>query len=125
MTKKMLTMMAALLLSGSAIAAPVDATSAKQKATAFLQKQAQRSNNSRRAAALRNPQLNEANAFGNALHVFNIGSDNGFVIVSGDDRTEEIVGYVENGSFGGTSPTRLTTISWRKIIPNGSITTTI
>lgn len=99
MTKKMLTMMAALLLSGSAIAAPVDATSAKQKAAAFLQKQAQRSNNSRRAAALRNPQLNEANAFGNALHVFNIGSDNGFVIVSGDDRTEEILGYVDGGNF--------------------------
>ncbi|MBO6288467.1 MAG: C10 family peptidase [Prevotella sp.] len=99
MTKKMLTMMAALLLSGSAIAAPVDATSAKQKAAAFLQKQAQRSNNSRRAAALRNPQLNEANAFGNALHVFNIGNDNGFVIVSGDDRTEEILGYVDGGNF--------------------------
>ncbi len=98
-TKKMLTMMAALLLSGSAIAAPVDATSAKEKAAAFLQKQAQRSNNPRRAAALRNPQLNEAQAFGNALHVFNIGGDNGFVIVSGDDRTEEILGYVDGGNF--------------------------
>lgn len=97
--KKFYFVMMAMLLSGSAIAAPVDATSAKQKATAFLQKQAQHSNNSRRAAALRNPQLNEANAFGDALHVFNIGNDNGFVIVSGDDRTEEIVGYVENGSF--------------------------
>lgn len=95
----MLTMMAALLLSGSAIAAPVDATSAKQKAAAFLQKQAQRSTNGRRAAALRNPQLSEAQAFGNALHVFNIGSDNGFVIVSGDDRTEEILGYVDEGAF--------------------------
>ncbi len=99
MTKKMLTMMAALLLSGSAIAAPVDATSAKQKAAAFLQKQAQRSTNGRRAAALRNPQLNEANAFGDALHVFNVGDNNGFVIVSGDDRTEEILGYVEGGNF--------------------------
>ena len=99
MTKKMLTMMAALLLSGSAIAAPVDATSAKQKAAAFLQKQAKRSNNSRRAAALRNPQLTEAQAFGNALHVFNVGQDNGFVIVSGDDRTEEILGYVDEGAF--------------------------
>ena len=95
----MLTMMAALLLSGSAIAAPVDATSAKQKAAAFLQKQAQRSTNGRRAAALRNPQLNEAQAFGNALHVFNVGQDNGFVIVSGDDRTEEILGYVDEGAF--------------------------
>lgn len=99
MTKKMLTMMAALLLSGSAIAAPVDATSAKEKAAAFLKKQAQHSTNSRRAAALRNPQLTEAQAFGNALHVFNVGQDNGFVIVSGDDRTEEILGYVDGGTF--------------------------
>ena len=91
--------MMAMLLSGSAIAAPVDATSAKEKAAAFLKKQAQHSTNSRRAAALRNPQLTEAQAFGNALHVFNVGGDNGFVIVSGDDRTEEILGYVDGGTF--------------------------
>lgn len=97
--KKFYIAMMAVLLSGSAIAAPVDATSAKEKAAAFLKKQAQHSTNSRRAAALRNPQLTEAQAFGNALHVFNIGSDNGFVIVSGDDRTDEILGYVDEGSF--------------------------
>lgn len=97
--KKFYIAMMAMLLSGSAIAAPVDATSAKEKAAAFLKKQAQHSTNSRRAAALRNPQLTEAQAFGNALHVFNVGGDNGFVIVSGDDRTEEILGYVDGGTF--------------------------
>lgn len=97
--KKFYIAMMAMLLSGSAIAAPVDATSAKEKAAAFLKKQAQHSTNSRRAAALRNPQLTEAQAFGNALHVFNVGQDNGFVIVSGDDRTEEILGYVDGGNF--------------------------
>ena len=97
--KKLYIAMMAVLLSGSAIAAPVDATSAKEKAAAFLKKQAQHSTNSRRAAALRNPQLTEAQAFGNALHVFNVGGDNGFVIVSGDDRTEEILGYVDGGTF--------------------------
>lgn len=97
--KKFYIAMMAMLLSGSAIAAPVDATSAKEKASAFLKKQAQHSTNSRRAAALRNPQLTEAQAFGNALHVFNVGQDNGFVIVSGDDRTNEILGYVESGTF--------------------------
>ena len=97
--KKFYIAMMAVLLSGSAIAAPVDATSAKEKAAAFLKKQAQHSTNSRRAAALRNPQLTEAQAFGNALHVFNVGQDNGFVIVSGDDRTEEILGYVDGGTF--------------------------
>ena len=32
-------------------------------------------------------------------YVFNVGEDNGYVIVSGDDRTEPILGYVEQGSF--------------------------
>ncbi len=86
-------------ISGTAWAGPVDSQDAKQKAAAFLQKQAAHPGNARRAAALRAPQLSEAKAFGEALHVFNVGGDNGFVIVSGDDRTEEILGYVEGGSF--------------------------
>ena len=32
-------------------------------------------------------------------YVFNVGDDNGYVIVSGDDRVEPILGYVEQGSF--------------------------
>ena len=32
-------------------------------------------------------------------YVFNADGGNGYVIVSGDDRTPEILGYVENGSF--------------------------
>ena len=32
-------------------------------------------------------------------YVFNAGNDGGYVIVSGDDRTEPILGYVEQGSF--------------------------
>lgn len=32
-------------------------------------------------------------------YVFNAESGNGYVIVSGDDRTPEILGYVDNGSF--------------------------
>ena len=86
-------------MSGTAWAGPVDSQDAKQKAAAFLQKQAAHAGSPRRAAALRAPQLNEVKAFGEALHVFNVGGDNGFVIVSGDDRTEDILGYVEGGSF--------------------------
>lgn len=89
----------ALLLSTNVMAGPVSSQDAKQKAAAFLQKQAQQTKNARRAAALRAPQLNETLAYGDALHVFNVAGDNGFVIVSGDDRTEEILGYVEGGSF--------------------------
>ena len=32
-------------------------------------------------------------------YVFNAGNDNGYVIVSGDDRVEPILGYVDQGSF--------------------------
>ena len=32
-------------------------------------------------------------------YIFNVGGDGGYVIISGDDRTEPILGYVEHGSF--------------------------
>ena len=32
-------------------------------------------------------------------YVFNAGNDGGYVIVSGDDRVEPILGYVDQGSF--------------------------
>jgi len=32
-------------------------------------------------------------------YIFNIGENNGFVIVSGDDRAKNILGYADNGSF--------------------------
>lgn len=32
-------------------------------------------------------------------YIYNMGNDNGFVIVSGDDRTEKILGYVDSGNF--------------------------
>ena len=35
----------------------------------------------------------------NSFYVFNLGNNQGFVIVSGDDRTEEILGYSESGSY--------------------------
>ena len=38
----------------------------------------------------------EADAY---YYVFNAGNDGGYVIVSGDDRTEPILGYVEQGTF--------------------------
>lgn len=91
--------MAALLIGGSAMAAPVSVSDAKQKALSFVRQQAAKVNNPRKAKAMQNAQLTEANAFGNELHIFNVGGNNGFVIVSGDDRTEEILGYVDCGNF--------------------------
>ncbi|MBR5061329.1 MAG: C10 family peptidase, partial [Prevotella sp.] len=43
-----------------------------------------------------NAQSDENSAY---YYVFNAGNDKGFVIVSGDDRTEQILGYSDTGSF--------------------------
>lgn len=99
MKKNILSLMAALLIGGSAMAAPVSVSDAKQKALSFVRQQAAKVNNPRKAKAMQNAQLTEANVFGNELHIFNVGGNNGFVIVSGDDRTEEILGYVDCGNF--------------------------
>jgi len=36
-------------------------------------------------------------------YVFNIGDNNGFIIVSGDDRAKDILGYSHNGKFNSDS----------------------
>jgi len=38
-------------------------------------------------------------AWDSLFYIFNAGNDGGYVIVSGDDRTEPILGYVEHGTF--------------------------
>lgn len=42
---------------------------------------------------------NDASQDAAAYYVFNAKNDKGFVIVSGDDRTEQILGYCDHGSF--------------------------
>ncbi|MBQ6062419.1 MAG: thiol protease/hemagglutinin PrtT [Prevotella sp.] len=49
-----------------------------------------------RAPRKANAQSDENSAY---YYVFNAGNDQGFVIVSGDDRTEQILGYSDTGSF--------------------------
>ena len=45
------------------------------------------------------PMRRGSNGEADCFHVFNVGQDEGFVIVSGDDRTPEILGYSLSGSF--------------------------
>ena len=81
------------------MAAPVTVEQARQKAAEFLSAKG----GSRRAPAqivAQQTVLNAVDAKGQPyLYAFNVGSDNGFVIVSGDDRFSEILGYGESGSF--------------------------
>ena len=55
------------------------------------------------SAPLKSKALNNSSSAGNgwddAFYVFNAGGDGGYVIVSGDDRTEPILGYVDHGTF--------------------------
>lgn len=99
MKYKIMISMLALFLGCQAYAGPVTTEEARQKAASFLMAKAAKMTNGKKAAAYRAPQLQEAPAFDGALHIFNVGGDNGFVIVSADDRTEEILGYVDSGSF--------------------------
>ena len=78
-------------------AKPIDKETAKQKALSFLSKE-----NSRKMRKAPSKELNLStveNSFERSFYVFNVGQDDGFVLVSANDQTESILGYVDEGSF--------------------------
>ncbi len=76
---------------------PVSRTQALQEAKAFLAtKGIDMQTVSEAYKALRKAGAKENNPY---YYIYNVGEDRGFVIVSGDDRTEKILGYVDSGSF--------------------------
>ncbi len=91
-------LLASLLISATAIAAPISQTEALKKASAFmLEHRASVSLKSTPANALRS---SAGQAMSNpSYYVFNTVGDKGYVIVSGDDRTNPILGFTDNGSF--------------------------
>lgn len=83
----------------SAWAGSITQEQAKAKALGFLQAWHQ-SPGSRRLAPAQMPAELQSTPTGQAgLFVFNIGQQDGFVIVSGDDRTRPILGYADSGTF--------------------------
>ena len=73
---------------------------AKQKASAFLQQRFSTMTNSRRVkAAPTAAQLQRVDVNAENLYVFNMGADNGFVIMANDDSYEEVLGYCDSGSI--------------------------
>ena len=90
--------LASLLLSVAAIAGPVSQNDALSAANAFMQKH--RSGVSLKSTpadthCLKTGQANRPSSY----YIFNTVGNNGYVIVSGDDRTTQILGYVDHGSF--------------------------
>ncbi len=100
MTKNKLIVLLLLCLSMTlwSNAAPVTQEQAKQEATRFLLNK-HKSNGNLKFAASGNKQLKEAGTSEAAYYVFNIGANQGFVIVSADDRTNPILGYSDEGCF--------------------------
>ena len=95
----MLLSAAMLLLGFSARAGSITEEQAKAKALSFLQAQ-YHSQGAKRLAPARMPRELTITPTGEvALYVFNIGQDNGFVVISGDDRARPVLGYADSGSF--------------------------
>lgn len=98
-TLKLMLLTVALMLFGlHARAGSINEEQAKAKALSFLQNR-QSPQSGRRLARAILPELTTATAGESAVYVFNIDGKGGFVIVSGDDRAREILGYSDSGSF--------------------------
>ncbi|MBO5540985.1 MAG: C10 family peptidase [Muribaculaceae bacterium] len=97
MTNKTLALLAvAMQVAVSSLAGPVTADQAREAAAAFVQ-QKQGTQRTLRMAS-QSPTMQAAANTG-YYYIYNVGNDNGFVIVSGDDRTTPILGYSTVGQF--------------------------
>jgi len=91
--------LASLLLSLVAIAGPVSQEKALDAANAFMSKH--RVNASLKSIPASTKRMMAGNKATNtpSYYVFNTVGNKGYVIVSGDDRTTPVLGYVDNGNF--------------------------
>ena len=88
-----------LLPSLALYAGPVSEAEARQKVQAFLQQRGKKPL-SQRVKLMKNHRRTATPASSGAgYYVFNLGETDGFVIVSGDDRTTAILGYADSGSI--------------------------
>lgn len=95
-----ITILLTLLMTGlSAWAEPVTRDEAKMKAREFMASKGVLMATDK--AAYRSPRkvAGKADSEKAYYYVFNAGNDNGYVIISGDDRTETVLGYADKGSF--------------------------
>ena len=91
------TAMLMILSCVQAVAAPITRQQAQQKAREFLQERGKSVSASsiRHAMSRREAPARASEPY----YVFNVGDDEGFVLVSGDDRTLPVLGYADQGSF--------------------------
>jgi len=80
-----------------ATAAPVTRYQAQEKALEFMSEKGMKS--ARAEMAYRAPRRGQSTQESAYYYVFNAADNGGFVIVSGDDRTTEVLGYAYEGTF--------------------------
>ena len=90
--KRLLNLLLTLLIVTAATAATVNRQQAREAAAKFMQLKGKQIDAT-------SQQGNKAPAADQPLYVFNAANDGGFVVVSGDDRTDAILGYTEQGSY--------------------------
>ncbi|HBC28722.1 MAG TPA: hypothetical protein DC006_03440 [Prevotellaceae bacterium] len=95
--KRKLTLLALALASLPLWADPVGREAARETARLFLENKG--IDMKTQAPAHRAPRKGAEGRDNSYYYVFNAGDDQGYVIVSGDDRTEEILGYVDHGTY--------------------------
>ena len=95
--KRIHTLILVLSVFGSSLASPVKAPAAMRKAQQFVAEKMD--NRTAEKIRLAYTSRNESAADDALFYVYNIGNDDGFVIIAGDDRTVPVLGYTDRGSF--------------------------
>lgn len=95
----MLLTVAMILLGFSARAGSITEEQAMEKAQSFLQTRKLKSGSKRYTSARTQKKLYSTPTGEKAFYVFNVGKNDGFVIVASDDRARSILGYADSGYF--------------------------
>ena len=98
-TTRSLLLLALTSVSLAAWAGPVSEHEARRKAMAFVAQHQKGDDGAAISLARRSRTTTPAPTA--SYYLFNVGQDEGFVIVSGDDRTVPILGYADHGSIDG------------------------
>lgn len=91
----------ALLCASLAWGEPISQQQALRIAQKFFSSQGVTMTRTARAKAFRAPSAGQAAS--SPYYIFNAGDSRGFAIVSGDDRTVPVLGYVDNGDYDATN----------------------
>ena len=100
MKRLIIVLLWALLSADALLAQPLTRNEARQRAEAFV---AERRAAARAAVATPAATLAETASPCSGLYVFNVGDDDGFVVVSAADRVTPVVAYAESGTFSTTT----------------------